>query len=438
MRAKLGMVAIVAALALIGLVSQASAYHDGGVARCSGCHTMHNSAVSSTGVDGVMAKSFAAGVGSPGGTVGNGNQYLLIGATQSETCLNCHNKAATGSYGVSSIAAGVTVPAQMGPGGDFMWITKTFTWTSHGSPQTSAGQRHGHNINAPGFGYNTDPNIATSPGGSYSAANLHCSSCHDPHGRYRILDATGTIGTTGLPIAESGSYPGNNPTADAAVGVYRLLGGKSYSPKSLSGSHSFSSLVDPPAALAPNTYNKLNAGLDVRVAYGSGMSEWCANCHGGFHNEDVDTNFRHPAGNGAELGDIAATYDSYVKSGDLTGIPSTSYLSLVSFETGDTNTTDGRTAMGTLAVSDGSQKGGPSATSNVMCLTCHRAHASGWDSMARWNTTTTMIVENDSYVDADIAQGRNEAEATRAYYDIPATQFATFQRSLCNKCHAKD
>jgi hypothetical protein len=36
------------------------------------------------------------------------------------------------------------------------------------------------------------------------------------------------------------------------------------------------------------------------------------------------------------------------------------------------------------------------------------------------------------------ARGRLGAETQAAYYDRPATVFASYQRVLCNKCHAKD
>jgi hypothetical protein len=35
-------------------------------------------------------------------------------------------------------------------------------------------------------------------------------------------------------------------------------------------------------------------------------------------------------------------------------------------------------------------------------------------------------------------RGRLIADWSAAYYDRPSTQFATYQRVLCNKCHAKD
>ena len=34
--------------------------------------------------------------------------------------------------------------------------------------------------------------------------------------------------------------------------------------------------------------------------------------------------------------------------------------------------------------------------------------------------------------------GQSAAETQQAYYGRPATKFGPYQRSLCNKCHAKD
>jgi hypothetical protein len=144
----------------------------------------------------------------------------------------------------------------------------------------------------------------------------------------------------------------------------------------------------------------------------------------------------HPVGVNGLLGpEIAAVYNSYVKSGDLSGLAATSYLSLVPFEEG----TSSLTTLKSHARSDDSQLSGPDpATAQVTCLTCHRAHASGWDSATRWNTKTDFIVYGGSYAPAanpEYAQGRTEAEAARAYYDRPAAAFAPDQESLCNKCH---
>jgi hypothetical protein len=193
--------------------------------------------------------------------------------------------------------------------------------------------------------------------------------------------------------------------------------------------------------VSPENYNRPEDRGDTRVAYGKGMSEWCANCHaallGGGEGAKI-----HPAGNNTKFsGRVAANYNAYVASGNLTGNPATSYTSMVPFEMG---TADYAALKGT-ATSTGGQTSGPATSSNVMCLSCHRAHASGWDHAMRWNTKSEFLVFNGEYpgvedtgVPPRISQGRTRAETRRAYYERPATRFATYQRSLCNKCHAKD
>ncbi len=84
-------------------------------------------------------------------------------------------------------------------------MKKTMTGSIRGTLTTWDGDRHGHNIIAADFGYTADKIQTVAPGGTYPAANLACSSCHDPHGKYRRF-ADGTISTTGLPIFGSGSY----------------------------------------------------------------------------------------------------------------------------------------------------------------------------------------------------------------------------------------
>jgi hypothetical protein len=84
-------------------------------------------------------------------------------------------------------------------------------------------------------------------------------------------------------------------------------------------------------------------------------------------------------------------------------------------------------------------------TSNVMCLTCHRAHATGFPEMLRWNMEGEFMVYNSLYPGTDttptvpqFARGRLGVETQAAYYDRPVTQFASYKRVLCNKCHARD
>jgi len=401
----------------------ASAFHDGGVGACDACHSMHNA-------------SPLAG------------DSLLKSSDPSSTCLNCHQN--TGDIGPTSYHVSTALsdmppgapPKQLTPAGDFGWLKKTFTWlpSASGILQFSYGDRHGHNIIANDFQYAADMTNSTAPGGAYPALSLTCISCHDPHGKYR-RDAVGSIATTGTPIQGSGSYASSaGPQAGSSVGVYRLLGGKNYHPRNLLGSFAF--LNDPPAAVAPDAYNRSETGTQTRVAYGSGMSDWCQNCHTTMHtivSSGTPTIPKtHPVGSLAKLGPTMSTnYNMYVKTGVLTGIVNTSFLSLVPFEEG----TSDYSSLKAHARSDDSYLFGPdSGSSQVMCLTCHRAHASGWDHATRWNTNTDHIVFNGFYSQdgqtyQPYGQGRTELEAQKAYYDMRAGRFALNQDTLCHKCH---
>lgn len=415
---KYGLVVAAAVVMTLGLIGSASAFHSGGVAECGGCHSMHAPAA-------------------------NGS-FLLVGSDQSSTCLSCHEHAGdTGpsSYHISTadadMPAGVP-PKQRTPGGDFGWLKKTYTMTIRGTTTTEEGSSHGHNIVAADKGYVADATLTTAPGGTFPSSQLACSSCHDPHGQFRRL-TTGAIAKTGAPIKASGSYTAatNEPDASGAVGVYRLLAGAGYS----KGTATFTGV---PAAKVPSSYNLTEATNQVRVAYGSSSASghvtwgnWCGTCHPNMHSSGA---LVHPVDQ--TLGSTVATlYNTYVKSGDMTGTQASSFSSLVPFVSG----TADYAALAVLANSNGSNLNGPASNDQVSCVSCHRAHATGFPEMLRWQMEGEFIVYNSLYPGTDttptvpqFARGRTGAETQAAYYDRPVTQFASFQRVLCNKCHAKD
>jgi hypothetical protein len=307
---------------------------------------------------------------------------------------------------------------------------------------SSHGERHGHNIIATDFGFVQDSTQLVAPGGNYPADKLSCISCHDPHGRWRVTNGTtGTIvvskvGTKVPPIISSGSY-GDLPTATGAVGVYRLLGGRGYYPASAGVSNAF--LFQAFMAVAPTNYNRTEEASDTRVAYGKDVSLWCANCHFEMH-DGVSGNPVHPSG--AQLGPAGydQNYNAYVKTGDLRGNLSTAFTSMVPFQS---DSTVDLTILKTTTTT----KAGPSYNDKVMCLSCHRAHATGWDSSTRWNMQSTFLTVAGAYpgIDApgegsnqDYAMGRTQAEIQATFYNRPASMYATLQRSLCDKCHVKD
>lgn len=358
--------ALVALAFLLAGLTPALAFHDGGVAACAGCHTMHASQ------DGEPA---------PGWTPG-GNPGLLKYGNATDTCLRCH--AARGQ-----LAGG----SGHGPGGDFHWLARTFTWiTASGAAVASPGHTHGHSVVSPAYGLAPDAVLATAPGGTFLAGRLGCTSCHDPHG-----------------------------TAD-----FRMLYGAGRGPAYGDGERF--------AFAAPAPRARGNAGTTVpggggeetdrrHTVYGGGLSAWCANCHPALH-DDAGARFTHPTG--VPLGAvIAANYNRYVSTMDPAGGDATSaYAGLVPFESLDLD-------LG--SVDPANRTAGPAATDQVMCLSCHRAHASPFADAGRWDFAATRL-DRDTHPRAGDG-GATAADIANRYY---AYVIAAGQRSLCNKCHARD
>lgn len=367
--------ALAALLASMAPVS--AAFHEGGVGFCDGCHVLHGE---------------------------EETQGLLRGSDVSSTCLRCHAEAGPENV-LSEDGSSFT------PGGDFYWLDRTYSWSDEmgGETHFSPGERHGHNVVARDYMMRADTSLTTAPGGSYPAADLSCVSCHDPHG-HRNGDEDG-----GLPIWGSGSYPGGW-SEGAEGGNYRLLGGIGHEASGASFSHAA------PVALAPLSWEETDQN---HVDYGSGMSEWCANCHASIHGP---LEGQHPVGeDGRFSAEAAETYGAYLRTGDFSGSPSLSYMALVPFERG----------VSDPALLDPASRSGPDAgVSNVMCLSCHRAHASAFRSIGRWDFSTTFLAE--SHLQSSDA-GAGATDALNAYYGRTITaEFGRYQRSLCNKCHALD
>jgi hypothetical protein len=418
---RVGILVVLSAFLLFLSGGTPEAFHAGGVAECGGCHSMHSPRA--------------------------GGSFLLVGTDASSTCLTCHMSVGdTGPtrYHIATpeaeLGSGVP-PKQRNPGGDFGWLRKNYTMTIRGTTTTEDGSLHGHNIIAADTTFAIDPHNVLAPGGTFPSSRLGCSSCHDPHGRVRRRSdgsyaSSAALGGTADPIIGSGSYHNSPlPGAGEAVGTYRLLRG--LNDVSVSGV-TFTGVA---IAVAPATYNQSEVTNQVRVAYGaSGINtwgNWCGSCHPNKHSSG---NYVHPVDQ--SLGSaVANIYNAYVKSGDLSGTTATSFTSLVPFaeNTGDIAT------LRAHASNTNSYLAGPGSSDKVTCLSCHRAHASGWPHALRWNMEGEFMVYNSLYPGLDstpgvpqFARGRLEVETRAAYYDRPVTQFASYQRVLCNKCHAKD
>ena len=349
---------ILIAMGLCLIAAPAVAFHDAGVAHCNGCHTMHNSQ------DGMPVD----------GDNLDGNAFLLKDGSPSDLCLNCH---ADGYGGVYSDPTGTFFKEQ--GGGNFWYLDEFNLNDGHaGASHAISGDAAGHNLVAPGRGLSADAAFVTSPGGLFPANQMGCSSCHDPHGTeaFRLLYGAGQSVQAGLAVFGA--------DAPDAVGL-GLFGGPE---------------------------NNAN-----HTAYNDGMSDWCGNCHGDFHAAyQPGVKWVHPSGTVVSNAVITGNYNAYAGTTDLvtngstggTGSHASAYLAAVPFE--DPTQFTGSTA------------GMNSGSSKIMCLTCHRAHATSAPDAGRWDFNVTLLDDDGFESGSD---------------PIP-NPFDANQRSLCNKCHIKD
>jgi predicted CXXCH cytochrome family protein len=324
---------ILAAAAAVVLGAPALAFHDGGVAHCNGCHTMHNSQ------DGVGMND--------GLPVGEGFASLLLFADATSVCLDCHD--GEGSYHIwSADPDNPDVGNANRGGGDFVFLEETNINDAHGGASNPImGYAAGHSVISTMKGTIEDPVLSSSPGGAYPASEMACTSCHDPHGTgsYRILYQSGQA----IPFATF--------TATIDADGISLFG-----PSESNTNHN---------------------------AYKTGFSAWCATCHEDFHAK-WGTEFIHPSGQNLGAG-VALQYNTYMGSTDCVDNPPAGvtpcgsgtgtgvYLAAVPFED-DAMTT--------------SFADGPTSASRVACMTCHRAHATSAPDAGRWDFSITGLEED--------------------------------------------
>lgn len=297
-----------------------------------------------------------------GMSAGGGYPMLLIASTPTEVCLTCHATA----YGAVLGDNPLLPPPEKGAGNFVFLYEDNLNDAPDGLTNPIPGEAAGHNVIAPSYGLVADSRWSTSPGGTFPTNELGCTSCHDPHGtdRFRILNTTGPV--------QDGLFSFTAPAPNADGIDLGPTGG----------------------AEAANNHS----------AYRSGITAWCANCHGEYHHHAGNQEFEHEPDHSFG-GSSARQYNEYNGDDDPGGgTIAAAYLPLVPFED-VTMTTDRIT--------------GPSSASRINCLSCHRAHASSAPHAGRW----------DFYVDLLADDG-----AVSGSYPIP-NPYGPNQGQLCRKCH---
>jgi hypothetical protein len=269
------------------------------------------------------------------------------------------------SWGMDMLA-----PGPLYGGGQFIYLLEDNLNDEPGSSLIISGDHAGHNVLSLSMGTTSDSNNATAPGGTYPSSYLSCTSCHDPHGR---------------------------------GGHFRLLYGSDY-PMSRSGGYEFS--YTSPAINATGISISGAPESDAHhTAYRAGVSEWCGNCHQRIH-RGSNASFRHIEDRA--LNRALREYNSYLGTGNDSGTGVDAYKTLVPYED---------------ILSPGIGDTGPAnSTSRLMCLSCHRAHASSGPYAGRWD------FKIDTWADEGFQSGS---------YPIPNPYPAIgpSQGRLCEKCH---
>ncbi|RJQ52026.1 MAG: hypothetical protein C4526_08865 [Nitrospiraceae bacterium] len=429
----------------VGPNSQQYHSYDGLI--CTDCHTLHNSE------DGA-ASAISAAYGNT-----NGNGHLLYRGDITDMCLSCHkegqNTSATAAL-PSVVNSGWVAPIVMTldgvdkanmsmPAGDFYY--------------SNADPKKGHN---PAFTYDVtampaaatslfmagDPTLGSTPPGnqgSWTEKEWSCHSCHGMHQRFsptytawrQVKRKVNNIVHTGcdqtVGTVDATGYCDAAKVGTTAAGYEAIK----------SNSRGY---IDP-ATLA---YNATRADLNPnegaslwadesdtnKNVYRGGFSSFCSTCHGNFHGGNGET---RTTANANTIAAVSGTKTEWVKhptnvkmneANSSYGI--TTYTKQVSNQQSTSPNPVGYDwkyplvqpdADFTVAVTAGSAADPLTAIGDdrIMCLTCHKAHASQFENMTRWDTNAHSFIEDGM---TDPATG-----AVWAGGDNPAFG--------CGKCHQK-
>ena len=306
---------------------------------CSDCHTMHNSQ------NGAPMQILAPGESD------TGPKGLLLRST----CLGCHGQGTSrnlqGPH--NNIPQVLHSSAADLAGGNFAYITGLKTRTSGDSNAV------GHNVSDLGF---NETVLTSSPGDEYSTnitnTNFTCAGAMGCHGDRTVQDelmAMKGAHHTDDHILKFGSINESNQGSSTGLS-YRFLKGVKGGEDSLWEAASSST--------AHNEYkgsSSMGAGSGTSPANNT-ISGLCTECHGYFH--------------GTSSGEVGGQ-EPWLRHPTDVLLPSSGEY--ISYATYSLTAPVARTSI------PNSPSGTVSSSDVVMCLSCHRAHASPYHKIIRWD-----------------------------------------------------
>lgn len=376
---------------------------------CYDCHTIHNSEdgaqVANNGSSGPYAR-------------------LLNQATVTDVCLGCHAWPYANVFKAPAVMS-LTGPLPSGkshPGGDFYY--------SMIDPKK--GHNPGKSLGVQSPIMPSDPTLTVSPGGDFSTEDWDCNSCHDPHNMFgagvtawrKLRREVNNIVHTGNETASLGVETDGGNKGPTAPGFEPIL---SNARGDIQGT-AYRKIRQDGNPLE-GSYLYLAEGDTNKNVYRGGFSSFCATCHGDFHGgagetRNVDNSrtrvnnswVRHPTNitmneAGSKYG--IATYTVQITNAQGTSPNPKGYdwkYPLVQPDN-DFTVKSRVTSMNDPATALGGDR--------IMCLTCHKAHASQYENMTRWNTNGHAF----------LADGEIDMTGAASNGDNPAYG--------CGKCHQK-
>lgn len=412
-------------------------YHSYDGLVCTDCHTLHNS------------EDAQAIAGAKGSHVAAPNQALLKKADYTDVCLSCHKEQAAGAGPTTSATADMngvsnsgwkapivmtfngTAPSDVSmPGGDFYW--------------SNLDAKKGHNPSyTKGSAVATSQTIAGDPtltnippgnNGNPVGGEWSCHSCHGMHSRYSgSYTAWRQLNRKVNGIVVSGDVSGQGVETTAgnkgatAAGYEPIL---SNSRGDVQGTSYLATRKDGNPLEGANLFAAY--GDSNKNVYRGGFSSFCSACHGNFHGGKDETLaasngntssggkwLRHPTN--VKLSDNAQGEDytmpgAYAKAqinSQGTNPNPVGYdfkYPLVQPDSDFTVKVDAPSASdAATAVAD----------DRIMCLTCHKAHATQYNNATRWDTNhASFLKAGDTDIDGTVAAADNTAFG-------------------CGKCHQK-
>lgn len=410
-------------------------YHSYDGLICTDCHTLHGSE------DGAAVSAGAAGVGNWAGS--GGYRELLKKGDWTDMCLSCHKQGyntsatvdlpgVTNSGWVAPIVMttdGVDPVGISMPAGDF-YYSNAFPERGHNPAFTKGSMATATSkLMAP------DPTLgSTPPGGAIADGEWSCHSCHGMHSRFSSgYTAYRQIKRKVNNIVISGDVTGfgvenQAGNAGATNASYEPLKSNTRGDLGVTGLV-YSNLRKDGQALQGADLFADSSDTNKNV-YQGGFSSFCSACHGDFHGGNGEAEgtdnakthaggawIKHPTNLTMETNATRkygmSTYKVTVTNAQGNNPNPVGYdwkypLVKADADFSVTSTIASATDPASLAVTD-----------RIMCLTCHKAHASKFDNMTRWDTNAHSF----------IASGATDFEGDVSIGDNPAYG--------CGKCHQK-